>query len=316
MTPGLGSTYMKLIFTTFFWGGTFVAAKWAVQEAPPFHAASYRFAIATFTLFSLVAWQTWGRDGNGKFPVPRGSKEWLRLFLLGLTGIFLYNAIFFTGLKWTTAANGSLIVAINPMVTALLSALWLKETIRPIQGVGFALSFLGVITVISKGSWEALQQLSFNPGDLLLLGAPLSWAIYSILGKKVLGSFSPLVATAYAALFGALLLIPAAGLERVYGLGGADFSWIGWLAILQLALLGTVMGFVWWYEGVKVIGAGRTSVFVNLVPVFGTLLAALFLGESILWPQMLGGMMVVGGVYLGTVMSSLQPDKTAETQRA
>jgi drug/metabolite transporter (DMT)-like permease len=287
------------VLTTFFWGGTFVAARYAVGEAPPFFAASCRFIIASIVLVSLTAW--YARRDKVSFPVPQNLRQLAGLFCLGLTGVFLYNAIFFTGLKLTTATNGALIVSINPIITAVLSALWLREKVSLTQAAGLLLSLLGVAIVIAKGSLGVIANLSFNKGDLIMLGAPLCWAIYSMLGKKLLSIFTPLAATAYASVFGALLLTPAAFLEHA-AIGGAapGFSWLGWLAILQLALLGTVVGFVWWYQGVQQIGTARAAAFVNLVPLFGPLQAALFLGERLIAAQLCGGLLVILGVYWGS----------------
>jgi len=298
--------YLKLVLTTFFWGGTFVAARFAVGEAPPFFAASCRFIIASAFLIPLAAWQS-RKDGRG-FPVPANLRQLAGLFSLGLTGVFLYNAVFFTGLKLTTASNGALIVAINPLLTAVLSALWLRERVSPGQAAGLLLSLFGVALVIARGSLEIITSLSFNRGDLIMPFAPLCWALYSILGKKVLANFTPLAATAYASCFGAALLVPAALLEHS-ATGGPmpEFSWLGWLAILQLALLGTVVGFVWWYEGVQKIGTARAAAFVNLVPLFGALLAALILGERLVAAQLWGGFLVIVGVYWG----SRQPSRPA-----
>jgi len=215
--------------------------------------------------------------------------------------VFLYNALFLAGLARTTATNGSLIVAFNPILTAVLSALWLSERVRPLQAAGLLLALLGVGVVITKGSLAVVRSLSFNPGDLLLLGAPLAWALYTILGKKVLAWFPPLAATAYAALFGTLLLLPAAAAEGRLLTGASLLTGYGWLSVLQLALLGTVAGFVWWYEGVDALGAARAAVFVNLVPLFGVLLAALILRERMEWPQLFGGVLVLAGVYAGSL---------------
>jgi drug/metabolite transporter (DMT)-like permease len=291
--------YLKLVVTTFFWGGTFVAARFAVGEAPPFFAASCRFLIATLVLVPLAGWQS-RREGRG-FPVPANFRQLAGLFSLGLTGVFLYNTVFFTGLKLTTASNGALIVAINPLLTAVLSALWLRERVSASQAAGLLLSLFGVALVIARGSLEIVTSLSFNRGDLIMLGAPLCWALYSIFGKKVMSSFTPLAATAYASLFGTCLLVPAAALEHAAAGGPLPgFSWLGWLAILQLALLGTVLGFVWWYQGVQKIGTARAAAFVNLVPLFGALLAALILGERLVAAQIWGGFLVVVGVYWGS----------------
>jgi len=292
-------TYLKLVVTTFFWGGTFVAGKWAVSEAPPFFVAALRFAIATAVLFALVIWKH--AQGVEGFPLPRGRAQWAGVFSLGLTGVFLYNALFLGGLVRTTATNGSLIVAFNPILTAVLSAWWLSERVRPLQAAGLLLALLGVGIVITKGSLEVVRSLSFNPGDLLMLGAPLAWALYTLLGKKVLAWLSPLAATAYAALFGTLLLLPAAAIEGDLLAGASRLSAYGWLSVLQLALLGTVAGFVWWYEGVEALGPARAAVFVNLVPLFGVLLAALILGERMEWPQLAGGALVIAGVSAGSL---------------
>ena len=293
----------------FFWGGTFVAGKWAVGEVPPFFVAALRFAIASVLLWALVAWRF--RVRGDRFPVPAGWAQWTGLFSLGLTGVFLYNFVFLTGLSWTSATNGSLIVAFNPMLTAVLSALWLKERFRSVQAGGLLLALLGVGVVITRGSIAVMRSLSFNPGDLLMLGAPLAWALYTILGKKVLACFPPLVATAYAALFGTLLLLPAAALEGSLLSGVHRLTVYGWISVLQLALLGTVAGFVWWYEGVELLGASRAAVFVNLVPLFGVLLSALILSESLEVSQLAGGILVVLGVGIGTLGGREERDGAA-----
>ena len=302
------ATYVKLILAMFFWGATFVAAKWTVREANPVVVGVTRFAISALALFIMLGWKVWGRGGSGCFPVPRGVLQWLDVFSLGLTGVFLYNIFFLTGIQWTTAINGSLILATNPMLTAVLSAVWLKERIRPIQVAGFLLSFLGVATVVSRGSWEVIRHISFNAGDILILGSSVSFAYYSVRGRTILKEFSPLAATSYACLFGALLF---AVMVFLYGLpmpGIATFSPAGWLAILHLSILSTFLGSVWWYEGVRRIGAGRSAVFFNLVTVFAILLAAAFLGERLRWPQVLGGIFVIGGVYLGTAGGGPSPE--------
>jgi drug/metabolite transporter (DMT)-like permease len=295
------TTVPKLVTTTFFWGGTFVAGKWAVREAPPLFVALLRFAIATAVLLALVAWKRRFDRGFRRQSTPQGMAQWAAVLALGLTGVFLYNYLFLKGLSLTTATNGSLIVALNPLLTALLSALWLKERIRMVQIGGLLFALAGVGVVVTDGSLETLLSLSFNRGDLLLLGAPLAWAVYTTLGRKVLAFLPPLAATTYAALFGTLLLLPAAALEGPFARAASGLGLFGWLAVLQLALLGTVVGFVWWYEGVAELGAARAAVFVNLVPIFGVLLAALILSEPLGPAKAAGGILVVGGVYAGSI---------------
>jgi drug/metabolite transporter (DMT)-like permease len=296
-----GITVLKLTATAFFWGGTFVAGKWAVREAPPFTVALLRFAAATVVLFALVAWNARkGSPGEGA-SAPRGAMPWGGLFSLGLTGMFLYNFFFLKGLSLTTASNGSLIVSLNPLVTALLSAALLKERVRPVQWGGLLLALAGVGLVVTNGSPGTLGRQPLNPGDLLLLGAPAMWAIYTVLGKKILARLSPLTATAYAALFGTLLLFPAAALEGPPAETALRLTPWGWLSVLQLALLGTVAGFVWWYDGVAELGAARAASFVYLVPLFGVLLSSLVLSETIGPARIAGGGLILCGVYAGTL---------------
>jgi len=295
-----GITVLKLVATAFFWGGTFVAGKWAVGEAPPFTVALLRFSTAAAALFALMAWKARRAAPHGTAPASPVRKPWAALFALGLTGVFLYNFFFLKGLSLTTAANGSLIVSLNPLLTAVLSSALLGERVRPVQWGGLVLALAGVGMVVTNGAFDAEGLRRLNPGDLLLLGAPLMWALYTVLGRKVLAVMPPLTATAYAALFGTLLLLPAAAMEGPLTRTVFRLTAWGWLSVLQLALLGTVIGFVWWYDGVAELGASRAAVFVYLVPLFGVLLASLVLSEPVGPARIAGGVLIVLGVCLGT----------------
>lgn len=290
------STYLLLVLVPIFWGGAFVAAKFVVHQLPPFTVATIRFALATFCLLPLMYYQ------------DREKKNWLRkedlsgLLILGLTGIFGYNALFFCGLQFTSATNGSLIVATNPIITLLLSAIFLSERISWSKALGIIISFTGVIFVITNGKISGILQANYNIGDLMLLGAPLCWAVYSIVGKRVMAKYSPLASTTYACGFGTLMLLPFSLYElsqKGFGILG-QASFLGWLAIVYMAVFASVLGFVWWNKGVEKIGASRTSIFTNLVPVSAVVLAFLLLGEQITGGDILGAGLVIAGVYLTT----------------
>lgn len=291
--------YLLLVLTAFFWGGAFIAGKVAVKTTPPFVVAFFRFLLAGLLLLALLA----RREG---WPDWRRKENFLGFFVLGLTGVFGYNMLFFEALKHTSPVNGSLIVAANPGVTALLNRLLMGEKLGLRRWLGIGLSFTGVVLVICRGDLELLLGLSFNLGDLLLVGATLCWALYSIKGKEVMQRFSPLAATACACTIGALLLLPFAlwqGSQQGWG-------WLGqaqpWLAIGFMAVFASVLGFVWWYEGVQAIGASRAAIFINLVPISVMLMSAVQ-GESLTWVQLLGAVLVLGGVYL-TSMAKAKPE--------
>lgn len=304
MTEGR-KTYILLILVPLFWGGAFTAGKLAVGEVPPFTVAFLRFFLAAICLIPvMLIWD------------PTGWKLKLNqlppLILLGLSGVFAYNALFFSGLMHTTAISGSLIIAANPMATSILSALVLKEKFSAKQILGILISFSGVLFVITKGSLETLTTQSFNIGDLMMIGAMLSWAIYSIVGKKVMDGLSAITSTTYAIIIGTIFFLPF----LLYELRSFSLSQVppaSWLAIIYMSLFASVLGFVWWYQGIKKIGAAKAAIFVNLVPIFSIFIASFF-GEQVLVVQLLGAALVISGVYLtaGPQAKQSQPT-TVET---
>jgi drug/metabolite transporter (DMT)-like permease len=217
---------------------------------------------------------------------------WL-LCLLGFSGIFAYNYFFFKGLKLVPASHGALLVALNPSMVMLLSSLRYKEKISLVQVAGVVVSLFGVVLVISRGMILQLFS-SFELGDAFMLGCPITWAIYTLAGKEALKKNSPLQATAWAALTGLGMLILFAITEPVPETVPPKV----WLALAYLGVIGTVVAFVWYYDGVKKIGPTRTSIFNNLVPVFALILSVWILREQVSWYTWLGGLLVVSGVFL------------------
>jgi len=286
-TKKLWFHYIRLAFVTLTWGGAFVAGRFTVGEVGPFTVAFWRFAIASAVLWGFLRFT--GQSVKIK------HTEWWLLIPLGLTGIFIYNALFFTGLKYTTAINGSLIIATNPVVTTIIAALILRETVSWRQILGILVSFSGVAMVVTGGSLDVFSTLDFNKGDLIISGAPIAWAFYSVLGKKAMAVFSPLVATTYACLIGTLILLPFAIWE---GTNWTAISVASWSAIVYMAVFASVISFNWWYSGINALGAGRASIFINLVPLWTMLLAAIILKENIILPQLIGALLIMSGVYL------------------
>jgi drug/metabolite transporter (DMT)-like permease len=278
--------YLKLTLVTLFWGGTFIATRIAAQTFEPFLGASIRYVIASLLLIPL-AWKA-----NTYLFSVTGRQFWL-LCLLGFSGIFAYNFFFFKGLRLVPASHGALLVALNPSMVMLLSALWYKERMSMLQIAGVLLSLFGVVLVISRGMIAQLLS-SFELGDAFMLGCPLTWAIYTLAGKEALKKNSPLQATAWAALTGVVMLIVLSFSEPI-----PDFVPMKvWVALAYLGTVGTVVAFIWYYDGIKKIGATRTSIFNNLVPVFALILSVLILHEEVSWYTWLGGFLVICGVLL------------------
>jgi drug/metabolite transporter (DMT)-like permease len=279
-------TYFKLILVALFWGGTFIATRIAAQTFEPFTGASIRYLIACLLLIPIAIATQPGFFRNGK-------KEFLRLSLLGFSGIFAYNYFFFRGLKLVPASHGALLVALNPIMVMLFSAWRYGEKIRGFRLAGMLLALAGVVFVVSRGKPAELFS-SFEWGDAFMLGCPVTWAVYTIAGKEVLRTVSPLHASAWASLTGcAMLLIFASAEPFPTAVPGKV-----WVALSYLGIIGTVLAFVWYYEGVVKLGVTRTAVFNNLVPVFALMLSVLLLREDVPAYTYVGAAVVIGGVVI------------------
>lgn len=287
--------YLKLVATAFIWGGTFIAGRIAVQTLGAFTAAFLRFAIASFCLL-LVVWQV-----HGHVPKLQNDQRWA-VIALGLTGIFGYNALFFGGLQTVEAGRASLIIALNPVAIALGAALIFKAPLTRTKSIGIVISLLGALWVISKGSLQTLGSSLLNDGaeplgwgELMLIGCVISWMSYTLIGKAVMRDLSPLVASAYACWAGSVMLLPVALHEGLWqALLSIRLSALA--SVLYLGVLGSAVGFCWYYDGLKAIGPAQASAFINLVPVSAIVLAAVVLREPLTPSIAIGAILVILGV--------------------
>jgi len=292
-------TYIKLLLTAVLWGGTFVAGRIAAQDMGPAAGSFLRFAVASLLLIVMT------RQAEGRLPVP-ARRQMTSLLLLGLTGVAAYNIFFFLGLKIIPASRASLIVATNPVFIALFSALLFKDRLTVTRIAGIALCLTGAVVVISRGDIMALLNHGIGTGETFILGCIVSWVSYTLIGRGVLKEISPLVAVTYACLSGTVILsLPAVWEGIIPALPG--YSLASWLAILFLSILGTVIPFVWYYEGIKALGPTRAAVFINFVPVSGVILGWLILDETINLSLVLGALLVISGAWLTNRAAALLP---------
>ena len=285
--------YLKLTGVSMLWGGTFIAGHQLSESLPPILSAIARLSIAALLL------SIWLRKQEGAFP-SLNQRQFLSIIALGATGIFLYNLCFFAALSELPASRTALLVSLNPIVTALLLGTIMGERLGLIRWIGIGLAFIGAAIIVSRGDLlGAFEDLSsaFGLGELYMMGGVFSWAAYTIIGRYTLKGLSPLAATTYAAISGLIMLIGMMVLNPPE-LSGYIFHWHHLVAIIYLGAFGTVIGFVWYYQGVKAIGPSSTAIFNNLVPVFGVLLASFLLKEAILPSMIIGGAIVVVGVTI------------------
>ena len=282
--------YIKLIFTTLFWGGTFVAGRKVSQNIGPFSIAFQRFAIASILLILLTL------KIEGKLPLLK-KFQILPVILLGMTGIFTYNVMFFKGLKIIEASRASLIIATCPVFITIFSVIFLKEKINFIKALGVIISICGAIVVISKGNISRIFETGLGRGELYIFCCVLSWVAYSLIGKAVMRDLSPLVSVLYSVVVGAVALFIPACFEGMLQ-NFSHQSLRDWSCISYLGIFGTVIGFVWYYQGVRHLGPTKAGLFINFVPVFAILCAFVILREPITFSLVVGTVLVISGVYL------------------
>jgi drug/metabolite transporter (DMT)-like permease len=278
--------YIKLILVAIMWGGTFIATKMVSHVFGSFTGASYRYLVALLFMVPILL----VKDPKA-FKVTK--KQLFQLSLLGATGIFAYSFFFFTGLRMVKASHGALIVALNPVLVMLISSSIGKERISSIKIIGLLLSITGTAIVIARGDLLDLFTM-FTWGDAFMLGCPISWALYTYFAKDALKFATPLQASTWAIVIGLAMILFFVPFETY----PTKVDWTIWLAIVYLGICGSVLGFVWYYEGIKEIGPVKTSVFNNLIPIFAVMFSVVLLDETIHAYMWYGSALVISGVYI------------------
>jgi drug/metabolite transporter (DMT)-like permease len=283
-------TLIKLTLTAFFWAMMFHLGKYTVGYMSPESIGGWRFLLAGLVLVPLVGLRE-GLDWGGL------RRNALPLLVMATVGIGGFNLSLFYGLRHTSPVNGALIIALCPALITLFSALLSGDRINTRQATGLALGLAGVAVVVSHGSLHALLALSFQRGDLLVLLAAVSWAIYSTIPKRFITGLPPLQITAGSIALGGILISSFAAATTTDFFTLPPLSVVA--AILVMSLLGSVLAYLWWNDGVRQVGPGKAAIFMNMVPVFTTLIGVA-LGQSIALSQLAGAVLVVGGVLYST----------------
>jgi drug/metabolite transporter (DMT)-like permease len=282
--------WMLLILCNLFWAGNYVFGKYVVAEMSPLWITFSRWFLASFILVA-AAYVLEKPDWSVVI------KEWKTLTAMAILGITIYTLLLYEALNYTSSTNAALVSALNPAVMAIFAVIFLKERMTKLQTLGLGFSLIGVFIILTGGNLGQIFQVDYNKGDLLMLAAILIWTIYSIIGKR-LHRVPPITATAASSIIAVIIMAPFALYQ---GIDITVLSPMAWTGIIYITIFPSVCSFIFWNIGVKELGANKTAIFLNLIPVF-TAMISLALGNRITAAQIFGGLMVFAGVYVTTGM--------------
>ncbi|MBI5936119.1 MAG: DMT family transporter [Chloroflexi bacterium] len=282
---------ISALFSVVIWGATFVATKIALTEVSPATIIWIRFGIGVLILGATVL-------ARRQFAIPAASDLGM-LALLGFVGVTFHQWLQATGLQTTRATNTAWIVATIPVFTALLGWLFLKEKMGWFRVGGIAVAAFGVLLIVSDGNLASLFTGGFGAiGDLLILISALNWAVYTILSRRELARHPAARMMFYVMLFGWLftciwIFTIGPGLGEIPAL-----TFKGWMAILALGIFGSGFAYIAWYDALQEIPASQLGVFINIEPLITTILAAWMINEPITLITLIGGAIIIFGVWL------------------
>ena len=279
--------YLLLSLTSLFWAGNIVVGRFVAEHIPPSALAFFRWSGATLLLLPF-AWPHLKREGH-MIRAHTGM-----LLMLALTGIATYHILSYNALAHTQAINGLLIQSSGPLFIALWALILFGIRLTGMQTVGVALSLIGVFTIVLRGDIATMTSLVINPGDILFLIAVMAFGLYSALRRPRLHLLSLLTVTSA---YGALMLLPLFVWDVATGARlHADTTTV--LTLAYIATMPSAVAYLFFNRGVDLIGPNRAAPFLHLQPVFGSLLAMVFLGERLHLFHLAGYALVLGGIAL------------------
>ncbi len=287
------TAYIFLILTTLFWSGNFIVGKAAsFFEIPPFTLNFYRWTfawliLAPFTLKEIIEKKNIILENIGL------------IIILGITSITIFNSIVYYSLNFTQVISGVLMISTIPVMIIIFCWFLKIEKTNIYQILGLIFSLFGVSVIITKANLNVLLNLNFNKGDLWMVAAMLSWAMYSALlrKKKIELSQLSLLQTIISA--GLVFLLPAYLIELVLGYKvKIELPFI--LTLTYVVIFPGLASFIFWIKGISIIGSNRAGIFLHLMPIFSTILAILIFNEKFMFYHLIGAVLIITGIILSS----------------
>ena len=283
--------YLILILTTIFWSGNFIVGKAASTfQIPPFSLNFYRWFFAGLILFPF----TYKEILNKKKYILENIGFFI---ILGITSITIFNSIVYYSLYYTQVISGILMISTIPVWIIFISSILNIEKTNIFQIIGVIFSLTGVIFIITKADLNLIKSLDFNKGDLSMVVAMFSWAVYSALLKSKKYEISQFALLQVVIITGLIFLIPIYFIEMYLGhliVLGKPFL----LTLTYVVLFPGLAAFFFWIKGISLIGANRAGIFLHLMPIFGAAMAMIIFDEKFMYYHIFGAIFIVAGIAL------------------
>ncbi|MBG9796872.1 DMT family transporter [Brevibacillus laterosporus] len=281
--------YLIPLLATLLWGSNFLVGKNILHHVPPFTLGFLRWSFALIVLLPFT-WKSLCE--NWEFYL----KFWREILLMGFLGIALFTGLVYWGMEHTNTVNASLLSSLSPIFITIVAYFMLHERINSNQIIGILLSLLGVLWIVSKGHIGTFADIRLNNGDIVLILSNVLMAIYSVMLRKTADRLPGLIGFTLIVFAGVLTSVPLMMVEVSFR-PVQLFLWENLWSIAYLGIFSSVIAFFCWTKTVHFLGPTKASPFMNVVPVFATMFAVLFLREELLFSQIVGGVLVLLGVY-------------------
>lgn len=282
-------TTSLVVFTILCWSINFYMVPLAIAHLSVMAASAVRYTFGVITLAILFLF--FGKK-DGKYL----RDHWPAMLLVGFVGMYVFNYLFFLGLKTTSAFNGSILMGLNPVTTALMAVLFMKVRLKNFQWTGIVASFLGACIVIINGQWATMKEIKIVEGDGYLFLANISFALHNVWVRKYLLAVPPLLTAFVSATFATALFY----LTAWHDLASAPFATLPlsfYGSVIFMGVFATGLAYFFWNRGISIIGAPQAALFMNLIPVF-TALISIGIGQTLSLHQIFGGMVVITGLFI------------------
>jgi drug/metabolite transporter (DMT)-like permease len=299
------SPYLLLTLTILFW-----SINWVIGRAITGHVSPLAFTfirwVGALAVMLPFAW----REIRDQWPAIR--KRWKLIAWLGFWGTGLHNMFAYAGLQYTTATNGVILNSSVPVMIIVIGWLVYRDTITRAQALGVAVSLLGVLAILTRGDPAILTQLRLNKGDLIVVAGMVFWAAYTVFLRMKPAEISGLALLACCATVGVALLLPLFIVEMAFFGGHVELTPATAAAMAYVAVFPSFVGYVFWNRAVAEVGSNVAGIFMHLMPVFGSILAWIFLGERIQLFHVAGIALILGGITLTSRGRRIVPEPGPE----